>query len=98
MKNEWKIFIEEKMSANINEGNMSPADRFDYKQNWKKNARAIYVHSDLRDEALQWCKSKLKQHQWHFDKLVSSYTDAYYFETVENTKLFVTDFEKAIMD
>lgn len=76
---------------------MTPQEIFEYKQKWLPGTSVI-IHSDLRREAVDWCKQNFSKHQWHYGKYTDVYRDTFWFETQEHADQFTKQFSKWCME
>jgi hypothetical protein len=70
---------------------MTPQKIFDYKMGWLPGYPVV-VHSDLRDHAKDWCKTKLEKHQYKIREWTHIYAYTYFFETQEIADAFSHEF------
>lgn len=70
---------------------MTPQEVSDYKRRWltSKLKYTYYIHSDRRNESIQWCKDKLQKCQWHHMKFTDVYEDSLSFESRVHYLYFV---------
>ena len=71
---------------------MLPLEIFDYKRNWMPGHEVV-VHSDLRDHAKDWCKTRLEKHQYAIKTWTHIYAFTYCFEREEVAALFMQEFK-----
>ena len=71
---------------------MKPLEIFDYKRGWMPGYEVV-VHSDLRDHAKDWCKTKLEKHQYAIKNWTHIYAFTYYFERKEIADMFTSEFK-----
>jgi len=71
---------------------MKPLEIFDYKRGWMPGYEVV-VHSDLRDHAKDWCKTKLEKHQYAIKTWTHIYAFTYCFERKEIADMFASEFK-----
>jgi len=71
---------------------MKPLEIFDYKRGWMPGYEVV-VHSDLRDHAKDWCKTKLEKHQYAIKTWTHIYAFTYCFERKEIADMFTSEFK-----
>jgi hypothetical protein len=60
---------------------MTPQEITDYKIKWmSKEPYEVRIHSDLRDQARDWCKENLNQWCWTFTAYTNVYEHTFNFE------------------
>lgn len=70
---------------------MTPQEITDYKRRWMPGIM-VEVHSDLRNEAKDYCK-KLEKHRYHIKTDVEPYKDVYCFENDLAVERFLKEFD-----
>lgn len=73
---------------------MKPIEIFEYKQKWASRGYNIKIHSDLRREAMNFCKVQMFPHQWNFKKFTDVYEDTFSFEYRQDAESFAFKYEK----
>lgn len=58
---------------------MTPQEIFEYKRNWMPGY-SVRLHSDLRSQAKDYCKTQMMKHQWNINEYTDVYEDTFYFE------------------
>jgi hypothetical protein len=72
---------------------MTPQEIHEYKNRWMSNSSfSVAVNEDHDFDGKQWCKSNLKQHQWHFLKYTDMYEHTFCFEAEEDMNKFKQHF------
>jgi len=71
---------------------MTPQEISDHKMRWMPGHEVI-VHSDLRDHAKDWCKTKLKMWEYKIVQWTHPYAFTYRFEHEHNAKEFAQEFK-----
>lgn len=69
---------------------MTPQEIFDYKRKWFPGHEVI-VHSDLRDHARDWCKTRLEKHEYGIS-WTHPYAITYRFESIRVAQNFEHEF------
>jgi len=69
---------------------MLPYDIFAYKMKWKPKAIIVDLHSDLKNDAVEWCKKRLKQWEWDMKEYTYVYSHTFYFKKEEDAESFRT--------
>lgn len=61
---------------------MSPQQIFDYKRKWlmSQNNHIAFIHIDVSDKCIEWCKENLNKESWDFKKWLEVYHHAILFE------------------
>lgn len=59
---------------------MTPIEIFEYKNKWKPKGYCVRLHSDLRSEGKDYCKTQMFKHQWDINEYTNVYEDTFLFE------------------
>jgi phage-related protein len=60
---------------------MTPQEIADYKRAWlMTDSNDVRIHSDLRDQAKDWCKENLNKWEWSWNAYSNVYEDTFLFE------------------
>ena len=74
---------------------MTPIQIFEYKQRWmQSNNHPVCIHSDLRREAKEYCRTQLFKHQWVHKEYTNVYEDTFFFERSQDEIDFRNKFKK----
>lgn len=72
-----------------------PIEIFEYKQRWRRNGGySVRLHSDLRGNGKDWCKTQLNREQWDFSQYTDNYEDTFHFEYKQDAASFKKQFIK----
>lgn len=66
---------------------MKPVEIFEYKQSWKPGY-TVRLHSDLRRNGKDYCKTQMMQQQWDITTYTNVYEDTFHFEYLQDAKMF----------
>jgi len=79
---------------------MTPQEIFEYKQRWMSsgNNNPVRLHSDLTDSAKTWCRRNLDRQSWGMSTWTGVYEHTFYFENVDASADFKTEFSKYVVD
>ena len=74
---------------------MTPLEIADHKRRWMSSGdnNPVNIHSDLREQAKDYCKTKMDQSQWIHRKHTDVFEDTFFFELEENAEAFRSEFE-----
>ena len=74
---------------------MTPVEIFEYKQRWIRNGGyKVRLHSDLRGQGKDFCKTMMMQQQWDMKTYSDVYEDTFLFEYQQDAKMFKNKFKK----
>ena len=74
---------------------MTPLEIFEYKKRWQRaGGYAVRLHTDLRSQGKDFCKTQLKKPQWDFTYYTNVYEDTFYFEFKQDAVAFRNKFKK----
>ena len=74
---------------------MIPIEIFEYKQRWQRaGGYAVRLHSDLRSQGKDYCKTQLMKQQWDFSQYTDNYEDTFHFEYKQDADAFRNKFKK----
>ena len=74
---------------------MKPIEIFEYKQRWQRaGSYAVRLHSDLRSQGKDFCKTQLMKQQWDFSMYTDNYEDTFHFEYKQDADAFRDNFKK----
>ena len=74
---------------------MTPLEIFEYKKRWQRVAgHAVRLHSDLRSQGKDYCKTQLMKQQWDFSQYTDNYEDTFHFEYKQDANAFRNKFKK----
>ena len=74
---------------------MIPIEIFEYKQRWQRaGGYAVRLHSDLRSQGKDYCKTQLMKQQWDFSQYTDNYEDTFHFEQKQDADAFRNKFKK----
>ena len=74
---------------------MIPIEIFEYKQRWQRaGGYAVRLHSDLRSQGKDYCKTQLMKQQWDFSQYTDNYEDTFHFEYKQDADMFRNKFKK----
>jgi len=74
---------------------MIPIEIFEYKQRWQRaGGYAVRLHSDLRTQGKDFCKTQLMKQQWDFSQYTDNYEDTFHFEYKQDADAFRNKFKK----
>ena len=74
---------------------MIPIEIFEYKQRWQRaGGYAVRLHSDLRSQGKDYCKTQLMKQQWDFSQYTDNYEDTFHFEYKQDADAFRNNFKK----
>lgn len=68
---------------------MIPVEIFEYKQRWKPGY-SVRLHSDLRSQGKDFCKTQMFKQQWDIAEYTDVYEDTFYFEYRQDAESFLT--------
>ena len=74
---------------------MTPVEIFEYKQKWKPG-NSVRLHSDLRSNGKEFCKTQMHKHQWDISEFTNVYEDTYYFEYKQDANSFAAQWPKFV--
>lgn len=79
---------------------MTPQAIFEHRQKWMSSDynHPVKIHSDLRNEARDYCKVQMFKCQWHHVRFTDVYEDTFYFEHHQDQKSFANHFKKWLID
>lgn len=72
------------------DNNATPQEIFEYKNNWKQNAFAVRLHSDLDVRGKDWCRKNLERYQWSMTTWTNVYEHTFLFEKEEHAIEFAS--------
>lgn len=72
---------------------MTPQEIFEYKMRWMPGYM-VSVHSDLRSQAVDWCKLWMNPIHWKHTKWTDVYEDTFHFQKLSQAKGLVEKFPK----
>lgn len=72
---------------------MTPQEVFEYKMKWMPGYM-VSIHSDLRSQAVDWCKLALNPIHWKHTKFTNVYEDTFHFKGIHHAKGLVEKFPK----
>ena len=76
---------------------MKPIEIFEYKQRWKPGY-TVRLHSDLRGQAKDFCKTQCFQQQWDIAEYTDVYEDTFYFEYKQDADSFMARWEERFIN
>ena len=76
------------------DNNATPQEIFEYKNNWKPNAYAVRLHSDLDVRGKDWCRKNLERYQWSMTTWTNVYEHTFLFEQEEHATEFASQWPK----
>jgi hypothetical protein len=76
---------------------MTPIEIFEYKQSWKPG-HSVRLHSDLRSQATDFCKLRMKKHQWDVKEYTNVYEDTWLFEHLSDAQSFLVNWEERFVN
>ena len=71
---------------------MTPIEIFEYKLKWKPGY-TVRLHSDLRSQGKEFCKTQLFKQQWDVSEYTDVYEDTFYFEYKQDALSFAAQWE-----
>jgi hypothetical protein len=78
---------------------MFPQDVFEYRQRWMRLApHPVRIHSDLRNQAREYCKVQMHTSQWGHKQYTAVYEDTFYFQHPQDATAFRNYFKDWIND
>ena len=72
---------------------MTPQEIFEYKLKWKPGYE-VKLHSDLRRQAIDYCKIQMFKQQWDIVKFTNVYEDTFVFEYRQDAQSFANHFKE----
>jgi|11BtaG_2_1085332.scaffolds.fasta_scaffold06883_4 hypothetical protein len=73
----------------------NPLEISEYKQRWmREGSHSVQIHSDLRHNALSYCKVQMFRQQWVHRKYTDVYEDTFFFEQLLDAKAFAHHFKE----
>jgi hypothetical protein len=72
---------------------MNPQEIVDYKMKWAPG-HSVELHTDVYYQGLDWCKERLKKHQYDVKKWTDVYYHEFRFETDGMQIRFLRDFAR----
>ena len=76
---------------------MTPIEIFEYKRNWMPGY-SVRLHSDLRNQAKDYCKIQMMKHQWNVSEYTDVYEDTFYFEHRLDAQSFEARWDKKFVN
>lgn len=76
---------------------MTPIEIFEYKQSWKPGY-TVRLHSDLRSQGKEYCKTQMFKHQWDISEYTNVYEDTFMFEYKQDADSFTASFNKKFIN
>jgi len=64
---------------------MTPVEIFEYKLKWLPGYQ-VAIHSDLRHQAIAWCKQWMNPIHWKHTKWTDVYEDTFHFQKLSQAK------------
>jgi hypothetical protein len=79
---------------------MTPIEIFEYKKRWQRNGNyySVRLHSDLRNDGVEWCKTQLFKQQWDLSIYSNVYEDTYLFEYKQDYVSFIEQFDERFIN
>lgn len=71
---------------------MTPIEIFEYKKRWQPQGYIVRLHSDLRRQAKDYCKT-LPMHKWIITEYTNNYEDTFAFEHKNDADTFTGNFD-----
>jgi len=68
---------------------LTPIEIFEYKLKWKPGY-VVRLHSDLRSQGKEFCKTQMFKQQWDVSEYTDVYEDTYYFEYKQDAESFAS--------
>ena len=77
----------------------NPLEISEYKQRWmREGGHSVQIHSDLRHQALDYCKIQMFKQQWVHRKYTDVYEDTFFFEQLLDAKAFKRFFKEWVIN
>ena len=78
---------------------MKPVEIAERKQRWmREGGHSVQIHSDLRHQALDYCKIQMFKQQWVHRKYTDVYEDTFFFEQLLDAKAFAYYFKEWVIN
>ena len=74
---------------------MTPVEIFEYKLKWKPGY-TVRLHSDLRSQGKDFCKTQMFKTQWDMTEYTDVYEDTFYFEYKRDANQFAAQWPKFV--
>ena len=75
---------------------MTPLEIVEYKRQWRLNAYLVELNTDLRREAISYCKEYIERHRWSHTRFSDVYYDEFMFQYEEDAQRFAGEFERFV--
>lgn len=70
---------------------MTPIEIFEYKKRWQRgDCYKVRLHSDLRRQGKDYCKTQMMPQQWDVSEFTDVYEDTFYFEYKQDAQCFAS--------
>ena len=68
---------------------------FEYKKRWQSGeCYRVRLHSDLRRQGKDYCKTQMMPQQWDISEFTNVYEDTFHFEYLQDAKAFKAQWPK----
>ena len=77
---------------------LTPIEIFEYKKRWQPKGYKVRLHSDLRSQGKDYCKTQMFKHQWIITEYTNNYEDTFLFEYKQDADSFTLQFNSKFVN